>query len=301
MFVDTFGAICDNAALSQNMVSEWHEIFEGLGEALGTQLDGHELSSRVTSKRFWMLRQGLAALLRRRRCSCRALERLIGHCTFMGLASQRTLCSFHTSCRHWTLFSTRVSIGIGYVGSEIRRHWRPRVCLKQHSEEQDSGFEEVPWSLLRRSRWKHVRKGTLRYSEDSSQLEARAMVLNIRRLARTQDGCGTRQLFSVTIWGFSSILNNSGYEQCCTPRSSFEDPGEQSSCNEVTNTPPTEFYIGSSMCRRGSCWPRPLCWNEHTLVKVSRWTKWRSQVTSLEKPWRSKWRTTATAPPKALS
>ena len=44
----------------------------GLGEALGTELDGCEL---VTSERFRMLRQGLAALLRRRRCSGRALER----------------------------------------------------------------------------------------------------------------------------------------------------------------------------------------------------------------------------------
>ena len=84
MFVDNLGAICDNVALSQKMVFEWTEIFEpfgsalhktgkhmGLGEALGTELDGRELSSRVTSKRVWMLRQGL----RRRRRSG----------TFMGL------------------------------------------------------------------------------------------------------------------------------------------------------------------------------------------------------------------------
>ena len=55
------GAICDNAALNQKMVSEWTDVFEplglaldkaeeqmGLGEALGTELDGRELSSRVT-------------------------------------------------------------------------------------------------------------------------------------------------------------------------------------------------------------------------------------------------------------
>ena len=60
VFVDTLGTICDHVALSHKMVSEWSDIFErlGLGEALGTELDGRELFSRVTSKRFWMMRQG---------------------------------------------------------------------------------------------------------------------------------------------------------------------------------------------------------------------------------------------------
>ena len=82
------------------MVSEWTDIFEplglalhkteehmGLGEAAGTELDGREFSSRVTSRRFWMSRQGLTTLLRRRRCSGRALDRIIGHCTFMARIS----------------------------------------------------------------------------------------------------------------------------------------------------------------------------------------------------------------------
>ena len=75
VFVYNLGAICDKVALSQQMVSEWSDIFEplglalhkteertGRGEALGTELDGRKLSSRVTSKRFWMMRQGLTAL-----------------------------------------------------------------------------------------------------------------------------------------------------------------------------------------------------------------------------------------------
>ena len=100
--VDNLGAICDNVVkrrcqINRNLRTPWlwssqngraHE----LGEALGTELDGCELSSRV-------MRQGLTAFLRRRRCSGRALERVIGHCTFMGLASRGTLCTFHTGCR----------------------------------------------------------------------------------------------------------------------------------------------------------------------------------------------------------
>ena len=102
MFAYNLQAICDNVALSQKMVSEWSDIFEplglalhrteehlGRGEALGTEFDGRELSSRVTSKRFWMMRQGLTAL-----------ERVIGHCTFVSLASQGTFCAVHTCYRY---------------------------------------------------------------------------------------------------------------------------------------------------------------------------------------------------------
>ena len=71
----------------------------GLGEALGTEMDGREHSSLVTSKRFWMMRQGLTAPLRRGRSGGPALERVIGHCTFMGLASQATWYAFHTCYR----------------------------------------------------------------------------------------------------------------------------------------------------------------------------------------------------------
>ena len=72
----------------------------GRGEAFGTERDGHGLCSRVTSKRFWMVRQGLTALLRRGRCSGQAPERVIGYCTFVGLASRGTLCTHHTCNRY---------------------------------------------------------------------------------------------------------------------------------------------------------------------------------------------------------
>ena len=82
MFVDNLGAICDNVALSQkngirmdrHLRTPWflalHKTEEqmGLGDALGTALDGRDFASRVTSKRFWTVRQGLIVLLRRGRC-----------------------------------------------------------------------------------------------------------------------------------------------------------------------------------------------------------------------------------------
>ena len=48
-----------------------------------------------------------------------------------------------------------------------------------------------PWSLT----WKHVRKGVWRPSQDIYMLEALAMVLCQRRLARTQYGGSVRLLF----------------------------------------------------------------------------------------------------------
>ena len=73
-------------------------------------------------------------------------------------------------------------------------HWRPRDCLNQHNEaevwEQETSFEEVPWQLLRHNQWKHVRKGTWRFNEDLSMLEARATVFSMRKFARTQLGSG---------------------------------------------------------------------------------------------------------------
>ncbi|CAK0797401.1 unnamed protein product, partial [Prorocentrum cordatum] len=107
--VDNLGAVSDDADLSERMVSEWSDFFEpvglalhkseshgGAGEALGTELDGVRLRSGITSSRFWKLERGLTGLLARGRCSGQALEKVIGHCTFCGLAARESLSIFHT-------------------------------------------------------------------------------------------------------------------------------------------------------------------------------------------------------------
>ncbi|CAK0879112.1 unnamed protein product [Prorocentrum cordatum] len=96
-------------AYVHRMVSEWSALFEpvglalhkseshgGAGEALGTELDGVRLRSGITSSRFWKLERGLTGLLARGRCSGQALEKVIGHCTFCGLAARGSLSIFHT-------------------------------------------------------------------------------------------------------------------------------------------------------------------------------------------------------------
>eukprot|EP00959_Pyramimonas_sp_CCMP1952_P462400 9483177-Pyramimonas_sp.AAC.1 len=71
------------------------ESHGGAGEALGTELDGTRLRSGITSSRFWKLERGLTGLLARGRCSGQALEKVIGHCTFCGLAARESLSIFH--------------------------------------------------------------------------------------------------------------------------------------------------------------------------------------------------------------
>jgi hypothetical protein len=107
--VDNLGAVSDDADLSERTVSEWSDLFEpvglalhkseshgGAGEALGTELDGVRLRSGITSSRFWKLERGLTGLLARGRCSGQALEKVIGHCTFCGLAARESLFIFHS-------------------------------------------------------------------------------------------------------------------------------------------------------------------------------------------------------------
>ena len=53
------------------------------------------MRSRINPKRLWKVRQGIIGLLRRGRCSGRALEVVIGHATFCGLMNRWLLSVFH--------------------------------------------------------------------------------------------------------------------------------------------------------------------------------------------------------------
>ena len=70
------------------------EITEGEIEALGVPLDATRRHTRLSSKRFWRLRQGIRGLLRRRRVSGQAVEIMVGHCTFVGLIRRESLSCF---------------------------------------------------------------------------------------------------------------------------------------------------------------------------------------------------------------
>ena len=78
--------------------------------ALGTELDGAALRTRVTPERFWAIRVALEALLRRRRISAWSLEVVLGHCTFAALCFRGLLSVFTRSTRSWSAAAHRAGL-----------------------------------------------------------------------------------------------------------------------------------------------------------------------------------------------
>ena len=58
------------------------------------------------------------------------------------------------------------------VGPHSARESAPVSAVLEVKSDGNWRPKEVPWSLLRRSRWKHVRKGMWRFNEDISMVEA---------------------------------------------------------------------------------------------------------------------------------
>ncbi|CAK0828541.1 unnamed protein product, partial [Prorocentrum cordatum] len=72
------------------------ELVPDKAVALGTEIDGGLLRTRVTSDRFWRCRQAVRGLLARRRVKGWAVEAVLGHLTFCGLCSRGTLSAFNS-------------------------------------------------------------------------------------------------------------------------------------------------------------------------------------------------------------
>ena len=66
-------------------------------EVLGWRIDGQQKRLSVRPRRAWRLRQALEWLLRRETASSEEIEKIVGHCTFMGLACRPALAVFSSS------------------------------------------------------------------------------------------------------------------------------------------------------------------------------------------------------------
>ena len=87
---------------------------DGATKTLGVELMGDSLRMRVTSERWWLVRRAIEALLRRPKCSGWALEVVVGHCTFAGLANRGSLSVWHTVYA----FMHKYRDGAGYLWDE---------------------------------------------------------------------------------------------------------------------------------------------------------------------------------------
>ena len=108
VYVDNLGVIGTDHERIVEAMEDLRVKFDGLGlelhgsevsngsvEALGCIIEGNRLRSRITLARLWKVHQGIEGLLRRRRCSGRALEVVLGHLTFCGLMSRPSLSILH--------------------------------------------------------------------------------------------------------------------------------------------------------------------------------------------------------------
>ena len=129
VYVDNLGVIGHNKSKVESALGELQGIFNGLGlelhksevgsqgvEALGCVLDGSAKQSRLKPTRLWKVRQGILGLLRRGRCTGRALEVILGHCTFCALMCRPALSIFN---------SAYAFVRCGYM--EVRPLWKTVV------------------------------------------------------------------------------------------------------------------------------------------------------------------------------
>ena len=134
---------------NQNLLLHPGEIQHSKITALGIEMDGQQLLTRVATGRFHRVRQGLRHLLRWKRCTGRALEVIVGHCTYCGLVNRCTLSVFHnvykfikssytTSSSLWpsVLAELRAFAGMmPALRADWSRAWSREVVVSDASEE----------------------------------------------------------------------------------------------------------------------------------------------------------------------
>ena len=150
--------------------------------------------------RFWRVRQGLLGLLRRRRVAGWAVEVLVGHATFAGLAARGSLCCFHAVYRFiraqyyepellWASARRELEAFCGLMILLVSPWWLPWNREVQPTDASESGWGiatsmwEAPdlqrvGRLLERARFKRT-----------GGASAREAALASAGLERGEDGC----------------------------------------------------------------------------------------------------------------
>ena len=93
------------------------EMSEEYAEALGCVLHGSDMCARVNPKRLWRVHHALKGLLGRNRCIGKALEIIIGHCTFLGCSIAVAWLSFTVSINS---FAAVTWLQFNYLRSELK-------------------------------------------------------------------------------------------------------------------------------------------------------------------------------------
>ena len=137
------------------------EVGQESVRALGVELNGASLTTTLTPERFHRVRAGLRALLRRGRCSGRALERVVGHCTYCGLLNRGTLSVFHAvykfiqkhyeqSAALWPSVKVEIRVFAGLMSFLVCDWTRPwsEVVYASDASEEGFGVCSARWNAL---------------------------------------------------------------------------------------------------------------------------------------------------------
>ena len=171
VYVDNLGLLSVNHDAVESSLREVEEVFtshnlilhpgsvsSGSTRALGCELRGDLMASRITPERYHKARQAITARLLRKKVSGRVLEVIVGHCTFAGLMCRPTLSVFNTICRFINAHYDRPSRLWDTVKEELRvfrglmiflhadwtRPWNPYVSACDASE-QGYGVVSSTW------------------------------------------------------------------------------------------------------------------------------------------------------------
>ncbi|CAK0880972.1 unnamed protein product, partial [Prorocentrum cordatum] len=164
VYVDNMGVLAPSEGLAKSALESWTGLFEGVGldlhkssvgsgacEALGTKLDLELMRSGVSDGRFWKVYLGLGGLLARGRATGRALEVVLGHCTFCGLALRGSLSCWHASYRFiqrhyleparlWAEVVKEIKMFRGLLTLMVQDWWRPWNCCVLQTDASESGW-----------------------------------------------------------------------------------------------------------------------------------------------------------------
>lgn len=160
VYVDNLGVISPHQALVKSALGEMKGLFEAKGlvlhpgeihhenvTALGCELRGDIMATRVTPKRFHKVRQSLRAVLRRKKVSGRLLEVVIGHATFCSLTCRPLLSIFNAvykfikaeyygPAKLWITVREELEMFMGgmvFLQSDWWKQWNPLVACSDSS------------------------------------------------------------------------------------------------------------------------------------------------------------------------
>ena len=92
-------------------------------DMLGVEVNPEFQCTRLTDTRYWRLERGIDAALRRRRLRGRAVEAILGHCTFAGLLARQSLSIFHASYKFLRLNYEEAAVVWQSLRKELQTFW----------------------------------------------------------------------------------------------------------------------------------------------------------------------------------